>query len=147
MEGKRAGEERGGRGKSAAIRFSPKVLATFLWRTPPPFLSLSSTLFLLPPFLPSFCKRKKGDKGDFYLPPPFPLVSPVPSSPNGGISRCPPGCYEGGEAMGENLYPTQAAFSLSPLSILAGRHANGALHSGERRGKRRAKKSFWRKTT
>ncbi len=33
--------------------------------------------------------------------------------------------------MGENFYPTQAAFSLSPLSILAGRHANGALHSGE----------------
>ncbi len=50
-----------------------------------------------------------------------------------------------GEAMGENFYPTQAAFSLSPFSILAGRHANGALHSGEEGGREVRKKFLAKK--
>ncbi len=129
------------------LDFRPKFWRLFFGGRRHPF-SLCPRLFSCSlPFCLLFLKGKKGDKrGDFYLPPHFLACRRFHLPQMAASADAHRGATKKGKAMGENFYPTQAAFSLSPFSILAGRHANGALHSGERRGKRRAK-SFWRKTT
>ncbi len=146
MEGKRAGEEREERGNPPQLDFRPKFWRLFFGGRRHPF-SLCPRLFSCSlPFCLLFVKEKKGDKrGDFYLPPHFPPVSPVPSSPNGGISRCPPGCYEKGRQWGRIFIPLRLHFR-SPHSPFLQADMQMEHFTPEKRGKRRAK-SFWRKTT